>query len=591
MNFLKRVLSTVVGIGVFFGLFFFLLILIAAAIGGGDKDKITVEQNSVLALNLDEEMPDYEGNFDYGELNELFKGSKKHNGLFHVIDAIKYASTDDNIKGISINNNSLSAGMAQTKALRDALLDFKKSGKFIVAYGDIIGQKDYYLNSVADEIYLNPVGALDFKGLATEILYYKDFQEKYGLKMEVIRHGKYKSAVEPYLAQEMSDANREQISVFLNSIWSEMKKEIGASRAIEVAQLDTIANNLLARNGKKAIAVKLIDKLIYVDEFNDIIKNKLGLENDDTINEVEIYDYAKFTARKNRSKQVKIKDQIAVIYAQGQIMYGEGDEKQIGQGVINTALRTARENDKIKAIVLRVNSPGGSALASELIWREIELTKAVKPVIVSMGNLAASGGYYIACNADKIIAEPTTITGSIGVFGMLPNAHEFMKNIGINAEQVTTNKNSIDYSVFEPMKEEQRAFIKEGVVDIYELFTNRVATGRSMTQDAVHDIAQGRVWTGADALNIGLVDELGGLDLALQRAAEAAELDTYKIKELPIYDKDFEKMIESFGLFQTNEDILKDQLGEYNYRILNKMKTITEMEGTQMLLPYSIEIR
>lgn len=591
MNFLKRVLSTVVGIGVFFGLFFFLLILIGAAIGGGDKDKITVEKNSVLALNLDEDMPDYAGKFDYGDLNELFKGNKKYNGLFNVIDAINYAATDDNIKGISIENNSLSAGMAQTKALRDALLEFKKSGKFIVAYGDIIGQKDYYLNSVADEIYLNPVGALDFKGLATEILYYKDFQDKYGLKMEVIRHGKYKSAVEPYLAQEMSDANREQISVFLNSIWNEMKKEIGASRQIDVAQLDTIADNLLARNSKMAVNSKLIDKLIYVDEFDAIIKNKLGVDSNEDYEEIGIYDYAKHTAGKNRSNQLKIKDKIAVIYAQGQIMYGEGDEKQIGQGVINKALKNAREDDKVKAIVLRVNSPGGSALASELIWREIELTKAVKPVIVSMGNLAASGGYYIACNANKIIAEPSTITGSIGVFGTLPNAHEFMNGIGINAEQVTTNKNSVDYSIFEPMTEEQRAFIKEGVVDIYELFTNRVAAGRGMTQEAVNEIAQGRVWTGADALNIGLVDELGGLDVALQHAAEAAELETYKIKELPIYDKDFEKMIESFGLFQTKEELLKAELGEYNYHILNKMKTITQMEGTQMLLPYAIEIK
>ncbi|MGB0896322.1 MAG: signal peptide peptidase SppA [Flavobacteriaceae bacterium] len=591
MNFLKRVLSTVVGIGVFCGLCFFFLILIGALIGGDKKDKITIEPNSVLALNLDEDMPDYAGNFDYGELNELFKGSKKYTGLFNVIDAINYAATDDNIKGISIENNTLSAGMAQTKALRDALLEFKKSGKFIVAYGDVIGQKDYYLNSVADEIYLNPAGALDFKGLATEILYYKDFQEKYGLKMEVIRHGKYKSAVEPYLAQEMSEANREQISVFLNSIWNEMKKEINTSRQIDVAQLDTIADNLLARSPKMAVTAKLIDKLIYVDEFNTIINQKLGLSDNDSHEQVDIYEYAKYAAGKNRIKQFKTEDHIAVIYAQGQIMYGEGDENEIGQGVINHALKVAREDDAIKAIVLRVNSPGGSALASELIWREIELTKAVKPVIVSMGNLAASGGYYIACNANKIIAEPSTITGSIGVFGTLPNAHDFMNDIGINAEQVTTNKNSVDYSVFEPMTEAQRAFIKEGVVDIYNLFTHRVATGRGMTQDAVDAIAQGRVWTGADALNIGLVDELGGLDVALQYAAEAAELDNYKLKELPVYDKDFEKMIESFGLFQTKEDILKDELGDYNYRILEKMKTISEMEGTQALLPFEITIK
>jgi len=591
MNFLKRVLSTVVGIGVFLGVCFFFLMIIGAAIGGGNENKVTVEDNSVLTLNLDKEMPDYPGVFDYGELNELFKGNKKYNGLFNVIDAIKYATTDNKIKGITIVNNNLKAGMAQTKALRDALVDFKKSGKFILAYGDVIGQKDYYLNSVADAVYLNPVGGLDFKGLATEILYFKDFQEKYGVKMEVIRHGKYKSAVEPYLAQEMSDANREQISVCLNSIWTEMKKEIGHSRNISTEQLDSIADNLLARNAKKAVDSKLIDKLIYIDEFKNIIKEKLGVAEDQEYETVEIYDYAEYTSKKNKSKQSKIKDKIAVIYAQGQIMYGEGDEKTIGQGIINKSLKKAREDDNVKAIVLRVNSPGGSALASELIWREIELTKAVKPVIVSMGNLAASGGYYIACNANKIIAEPSTITGSIGVFGTLPNAHEFMNNIGINAEQVTTNKNSIDYSFFEPMKDDQRAIIKEGVVDIYELFTNRVAEGRGIKQEAVHEIAQGRVWTGADALSIGLVDELGGLDLALTRAAEAAQLEEYKIKELPIYKKDFEKMFESFGLVKTKEELLKEELGIHNYRILTKMKNITQMQGTQMLLPYDIEIK
>lgn len=591
MDFLKRVLSTVVGLGVFIGLCLFLLIIIGAAIGGSKDESVKIANNTVLTLDLSKEMPDYAGNFDYGELNEFFKGNKKYNSLFNVIDAIENAASDDNIKGITIINNSINAGMAQTKALRDALIDFKKSGKFILAYGDIIGQKDYYLNSVADQVYLNPVGALDFKGLATEILYYKDFQEKYGLKMEVIRHGKYKSAVEPYLAQKMSDANREQISVFLNSIWSEMKKEISESRGISTQQLDSIAENLLARNGEKAVKSQLIDKLVYIDEFKDIVKEKLNIDKDKDYKTVGIYKYAKYTNGKIKKETLKIKDKIAIIYAQGQIIYGQGDESNVGQGSINKALRDARDDDKVKAIVLRVNSPGGSALASELIWREIELTKAVKPVIVSMGNLAASGGYYIACNADKIIAEPTTITGSIGVFGTLPNAYEFMNNIGINAEQVTTNKNSIGYSLFEPMTDNERKIIKEGVVDIYELFTNRVATGRGMKQSEVHEVAQGRVWTGKDAINIGLVDELGGLDLALQRAAEAAELKEFKLKELPVYEKDFEKMFESFGLIKSKDAYLKEELGLQNFRILKKMKKITQMEGAQMLLPYDIEIK
>ncbi len=591
MNFLKRVLSTVVGIMVFLGLFLFLIIGIAAAFSGDDKDKVTVEDNSVLTLKLDKPIPDYAGDFDYGELDELFSKSKKYNGLFDIIKAIEYAATDDRIKGIKIENNFTQAGTAQIKALRDALLKFKESGKFILAYGDVISQKDYYLNSVADAIYLNPAGTLDFKGLGTDMLFFKDFQEKYGLKMEVVRHGKYKSAVEPFLNQHMSEANRQQVTVFLNSIWSEIKNEISASRGVSVAQLDTIADGLLTRNPTKALATKLIDKVGYVDEFIADIKNRMDVAEDEDLESIEIYKYAKLVAGKIRVKNMKIKDRIAVIYAQGQIIYGEGDEKQIGQGVINKALKTAREDDKIKAIVLRVNSPGGSALASELIWREIERTKKVKPVIVSMGNLAASGGYYIAANATKIIAEPTTITGSIGVFGTLPNFHEFMNNIGVNAEQVQTNKHSILYSPFEPLSQETYNIVEEGVVDIYELFLKRVADGRGMTRDAVNEIAQGRVWTGVDALKNGLVDELGGLDVALQRAAEAAELDTYKIKQLPIYDKDFDKMFEQFGLIQSKEDMIKTELGDYNYRIYTKMKNIAKLEGAQMMLPYELDIK
>ncbi|MFD0965108.1 signal peptide peptidase SppA [Pseudofulvibacter geojedonensis] len=591
MNFLKRVLATIVGIFVFIGLCFVMLMIIGAIAGGGSDDKVKIKENTVLELNLDQAIPDYKPKSEEDKIfNELF-GKEGHNDLFDIISAIEYASKDENIKGISIKNLNLQAGMAQTKALRDALKEFKNTGKFIVAYGDIISQKAYYLNSVADSIYLNPVGALDFKGLSSEILYYKDFQEKYGLKMEVIRHGKYKSAVEPYLAQEMSEANREQISVFLNSIWSNMKNEISESRGVSVAQLDTIADNLLTRTATKAADSKLIDKVAYVDEFNDAIKNRLGVEEDKDVETVSIYKYAKYAAGKIRSKKAKIKDKIAVIYAQGQIMYGEGDEKTIGQGSINKALKDAREDEKIKAVVLRVNSPGGSALASELIWREIERTKAVKPVIVSMGNLAASGGYYIACNADKIIAEPSTITGSIGVFGTLPNAHEFMNNIGINAESVQTNKNAITYSFFEPLSQEQHDVIKEGVVDIYNLFVKRVADGRKMTPEAVNEIAQGRVWTGSDALNIGLVDEIGGLDIALKYAAEAAELEDYKVKELPHYEKDFEKMLSGFGFVQTKESLLKEELGARNYEIMQKMKNITKMEGAQMLLPYDLNIQ
>jgi len=589
MNFIKRVLSTVVGIFVFCVISFLVFIFLIAIFGGSsDDDIIKVKDNSVLELTLDFEIEDYPGQFDYGEFAFLNK-NQDYNGLFDIINAINYAATDDNIKGISIENNFISAGMSQTKAIRDALLNFKASGKFIKSYSDIYTQKDYYLNSVADEMYINPSGYLEFKGLYSERLYYKSFQEKTGFKMEVVRLGKYKSAVEPFLSDEMSAENREQISGFLNSIWSTVKAEISESRTIPVEQLNTIADDLLGRTAKMAVEAKLIDTIAYQDEYKSAIKSQMGLEDNEDIETISISDYAEFVASKrftNRSE-----NNIAVIFAEGQIVYGEGDENNVGQGYINASLKNAREDDKVKAVVLRINSPGGDALASELIWREIELTKAVKPVIVSMGDLAASGGYYIAAGADKIIAEPTTITGSIGVFGMLPNGKELSDNIGINAEQVVTNKNAVMYSFFEPLNDTQRGFIKEGINNIYELFTMRVADGRNMTQDAVKDIAQGRVWSGESAVKNGLVDELGGLDLALEKAAEAANIEDYKVKQLPIFEKDFEKVFKDLGLISSKEDLIKQEIGEENYRIFKNIKTLSEQKGVQLLFPYSLDIQ
>ena len=587
MNFLKRVLSTVVGIIVFCIICFFGLIIISALFGGSGKDEIKVKPNSILELTLDFPIKDYAGKTDFGDYAFLNENNK--NGLFNIIDAINYAATDEKIKGISIDNNFVEAGISQLKALRHALLKFKESGKFVVAYADIYTQRDYYLSSVADTVYLNPVGMMEFKGLSTERLYYKDFQEKTGLKMEVIRLGKYKSAVEPFLSNEMSDNNREQITVYLNSLWSEIKKDISATRQVPIERLDIIADSLLARNPDLAKSSKLIDKIAYHDEYVNAMKYAMGVSLDEDLPAVSILDYAIYASNKIRSTTSK--DKIAVIYAEGEIIYGEGDEEYVGQGSINKSLKKAREDDKVKAIVLRVNSPGGSALASELIWREIEITKKMKPVIVSMGNLAASGGYYIACNADKIIAEPTTITGSIGVFGVLPNGKALADNIGINAEQVVTNKNAVTYSFFEPLSEEQRWFIKEGVGDIYDIFKKRVSDGRQLSLEQVEAIAQGRVWTGVDALNKGLVDELGGLDLALKYAAEAAEIEAYKIKEFPIFEKDLDKMLQDLGLAKTKETILKEELGEENYKALKEIKAMSKKKGIQLLFPFSTEIK
>ncbi|OEK08635.1 signal peptide peptidase SppA [Flavivirga aquatica] len=588
MNFIKRVLSTVTGIFVFLMICFLGLFIIGLLFGSGSNEIVQVKSNSILNLKLDFPIKDYAGKTefkDYPFLNE-----NKKNGLFNIIDAINYAATDSKIKGISIENNFINAGISQTKALRDALLKFKASGKFITAYADIYTQKDYYLSSVADTVYLNPAGMMEFKGLSSERLYFKDFQEKSGLKMEVIRFGKYKSAVEPFLDNKMSDDNREQISVYLNSLWKEIKQDIAESRNISEDRLNIIADSLLARNARLAKESKLIDEIAYYDEYKSALKYAVGIKAKDDLEIIDIAGYAEYAATKLRVNSSKNK--IAVIYAEGEIIYGEGDEKNIGHGYMNASLKKAREDKRVKAIVLRINSPGGSALASELIWREIELTKKVKPVIVSMGDLAASGGYYMACNADRIIAEPTTITGSIGVFGVLPNGKALADNMGINAEQVKTNENAVTYSFFEPLSDKQRAFIKEGIINIYELFTKRVADGRAdLTQDDVKAIAQGRVWTGVDALNNGLVDELGGLDLALKYAAEAAEINDYKIKELPIFEKDFDKMLQDFGIIKAKETILKEELGEDTYKLLQEVKSMSQRKGVQLRFPFSTEIK
>ncbi|WP_370476447.1 signal peptide peptidase SppA [Tamlana flava] len=586
MDFLKRVLSTVTGIFVFLIICFFCLIILGALFGNDPNEVVKVKPNAVLELRLDFPIKDYAGKVEYDDYPFLNENEK--NGLFNIIDAINYAATDDNIKGISIDNNFIDAGISQTKALRGALLKFKESGKFIVSYSDIYTQKDYYLSSVADTIYINPAGIMEFKGLYSERLYFKDFQEKSGFKMEVVRLGKYKEAVEPFLDSKMSDNNREQISAYLNSLWDEIKKDISISRNLSVEQLDIIADSLLARTPEMAKATSLIDKIGYYDEYMNGIKKAVGIAINEDVETVTVEDYAQYAATKMHNYS---KNKIAVIYAEGEIIYGEGNQNAVGQGTMSKSLVEAREDNRVKAVVLRVNSPGGSALASELIWREVELTKQVKPVIVSMGDMATSGGYYISCNADKIIAEPTTVTGSIGVFGILPNGKGLADNMGINAEQVATNKNAVTYSFFEPLNDGQRQFFQESILGTYELFSKRVADGRGISLEHVESVAQGRVWTGADALKNGLVDELGGLDLALQRAAEAASIEDYQIKELPIFRRNLEEILEKFGLAKTKETILKDELGEENYKLMKEVKAMAQRKGIQLLFPFSTEIK
>ncbi len=586
MKFLRELLAAILGVFIAFGIMLFVFMLIGSSIGSADK--IVVKDNSVLELNFDQPIrDDYSVSDPFAEL--FGETDTEVLELHEIISAIENAKTDDKIKGISINSKWVNAGLAQTQAIRSKLTEFKESGKFVTAFADFYTQKGYYLGSVADSIYLNKVGAIDFKGLSSEILYFKDFQDKYGIKMEVIRHGKYKSAVEPFLTDEMSDANREQISSFLNSIWAKMASDIAISRNKSEAEINTIADDLLARNPELAIENNMIDGQLFNDEYTNKLKRAVGLETDAKLNTISLNEYV--ASGKGRIKSTA-KDKVAVVYALGEIMYGEGDENYIGQESIIKALKKIRKDKNIKAVVLRVNSPGGSALASDLIWRELELTKEEKPLVVSMGNLAASGGYYIACNANKIYAEPATITGSIGVFGMIPNIKQFADNIGINAEQVGTNKQSVGYSPFEPMSEDFYRVTKEGVEDIYTTFVDRVAKGRNMSFNQVDSIAQGRVWSGREAVANGLVDELGSLNDAIEAAAELAEITDYKTTNYPRYKKDFNDAFQPFSFAKASkESILKEELGEEQFKVYQSIKKLSQLKGIQARMPFEIEIK
>ncbi|AZQ59053.1 signal peptide peptidase SppA [Maribacter sp. MJ134] len=581
-NFLAAILGCMVAIGIIFMMFFILVSLL-----GSDEDAVTVKNNSILEIQLQRPIADYTGTSEVNPFSGLFEESQ---GLDEILHAITVAKDDERIKGISINNNFIIAGLAQTQTLRKALTEFKEKGKFVYAYGDFYTQKDYYLASVADSVFINPVGVLDFKGLSSEVLFFKDLQDKTGIKMEVIRHGKYKSAVEPYLENEMSDANREQIKELIQSLWNSMVAEISNDRNISEQDLNVIADTLGGRTPKYAKLSGLLDEVVFYDEYESKLANALAIEESEEIDYINLDDYTKYA---NKKVLKSGKDKIAVIFAQGEIFYGEGGPDIIGQGIINKALIKARKDDKVKAIVLRVNSPGGSALTSDIIWREVELTKAIKPVIVSMGNVAASGGYYIAAGAHKIFAEPTTITGSIGVFGTVPNVSELAEDIGINAEQVGTNKNAVDYSLFEPMTDRFRNQVQEGIEDTYETFLERVAQGRNITIAQADSLAQGRVWSGVDAKRLGLVDELGTLEDAVEAAANMVELSSYGIKKFPKYKSGFERFMEDLGgaSAKTKEGMIREEIGEEFYTILKNVKSITEQKGVQARMPFTLNIK
>lgn len=584
-NFLASILGTLVAMILVVILFFIAIAGMASSVGLEEVES-AVEPREKSVLELEMNVPIYDNVAEVQSLEGSLGLAPDTQELKTLLDGIKAAKTNEKVEGIVLKSPYVSAGWAQTKAIRDALVDFKESGKFIYAYADFYTQQGYYMASVADSLFVHPMGGVEFKGLASEVMYYKDFQEKYGFKMEVIRHGKYKSAVEPYLESEMSDANRTQISVLLTSIWGNIRQDIAQSRNLSEDRIDAIAEDLLANLPKEAVAVNLVDGLLYEKDFKIKINAALDQEEDKNIRTVSARQLAAIAEKELKG----IRNRIAIIYAQGPVIYGEGSENTIGQEVFVDALEEATKNKRVKAIVLRVDSPGGSALTSDIIWNAIEKAKAKKPVVVSMGNVAASGGYYIACNADEVFANPMTITGSIGVFATVPNLKGFTDDIGINAEQVLTHKNALGYSVFEEPTASFRSTTKAGIEYVYETFKDRVAAGREMPLDKVEAIAQGRVWSGNQAVENGLVDQLGDLNKAIAAAAARAEIDEYRIRSYPKIEPELEDFLGFGGPFGALESQLLSGLPQGIVEFLHQMQN-TEKVQIQTQLPYAIEIR
>jgi len=590
MNFIRTFFASVLGTltALFLGgiILFVLIAGIASVVNSDDSSAAMIQDNSVLSLKLNLPIMDnVPGSQDFQVSLGLDAESIQ---LIDLVTAIELAKTNDKIKGIHLRSDYLAAGWAQTKTLRDALLSFKNSGKFVSAYADFFTQKGYYLASAADSIFVNPNGGVELKGLASEVLYFKDFEDEYGFKMEVIRHGKYKSAVEPYLSNSMSEANREQIGSLIASLWETIGSEIAEARNISVAELDAIASDLKANLVGNALKVGLIDHVSYKSEYIELLKSKLGLSEKDKL---KLVDYNDILAG-NASHKKGVRDKIAVIYAQGPILFGEGSETQIGDQVFVEAIEEAAKSKRVKAIVLRVNSPGGSAMISDILWNALEEAKKKKPLVVSMGNVAASGGYYIACNANTIFADPMTVTGSIGVFATIPNIKGFTDDIGIKAEHVMTHKNAVGYSPFEPISPGFRKSALEGIKNVYDTFKQRVADGRNLSLEEVEALAQGRVWTGLQAKENGLVDELGGLGAAIEAAAVLAEIEEYNLTSYPKVETDFDDIFALMSPFAAIETQIKSVLPrEFSTFIEASTSEKNQAPRIQVRIPFSLDIR
>ena len=560
--------------------------IIVSAVSMGSKETVVVPEKTILMLTLDQPISERSSDNPLAHFNFMSPNVSNQLGLNDIVKSINKGAADSKVKGIYLELTDVPAGQATIEEIRNALIDFRKSGKFIVAYSEEFTQKSYYLASIADKIYLNPAGGMQFKGMSGQVMFFKGLLDKIDVEVQVIRHGKFKSAVEPFLFDKMSEPSKVQTLSFISGMWNHMLTGISDSRKIPVADLTAIADGYKIQTPQDAVSLKMVDKLMYKDELYDELKTRVDAKNIKDLKFMKLGKYAKAPESEEKSSDNKI----AVIYATGDIVSGEGDEGSIGSERISKAIRKARLDDKVKAVVLRVNSPGGSALASDIIWREMLLTKKAKPVVVSMGDVAASGGYYIACAADKIFAYPNTITGSIGVFGIIPNMKGMLNNkLGITFDGVKTNPYADFIPVTRPMSDAEKAIMTREIEGIYSTFTTHVSEGRKMTVAQIDSIGQGRVWSGVDAKRIGLVDEFGGLNDAIKEAAKLAKLKDYRTMELPELKDTFQQLMETFSGDNTSV-YMKKELGTA-YPYFHYLSRMSRMQGVQALMPYDFDIK
>lgn len=547
---------------------------------GGEK--AVVKKNSILTINLKTHIIDSPTE----EQNDLFNIKKQNKSvlIYEALEAINKAKTDDNIKGISIETDDLNAGITQIDDLRNAIEDFKKSGKFVYAYGNTVSQSSYYLGSVADKYYLNPSGMIELKGLATEVTFFKEFAEKYGIGIEVIRHGKFKSAVEPFLRNDISPENKEQLGTLLNDIWKNTSTRIAASRKIDTAQFRTVVDSLYGMIPEQSLKYRLADQLIQKTEYDNMIKSQLKLKEKDKLNKISLSKYISSYADENKSG-----DRVAVLYASGSINNGDEYNEIYSEKYIKY-IKELQENDKVKAVVFRINSPGGSANASDGILFELQQLKKKKPLIVSFGDYAASGGYYIAMAADKIYSEPNTLTGSIGVFGIIPYFKDIANKNGIRSDIVSTNANSQYYSSLNGVTPYGVSLITRSVEGTYKRFVHFVTQNRKQSFEQIDSVGGGRVWSGTRAKEIGLVDELGTLNDAIKFAAQKAGLKSYHVASYPKEMSPFEQIFSDLNEEDISARVIKNKIGKANYEILQQITDKKLQSEVKMEMPYQIKI-